>query len=593
MAGEPGAWVMIMCADDDYRLRDYTAAKQQVAELVRRSKQTLHDLGIRDGEELCQALLVKLAEDRFNLVVVGQFKRGKSSLMNAVVGRALLPTGLLPLTSAITALCYGPSERAILRRKGWTLQPEIPLGELEQYVTERGNPGNEKGLIEARVELPLPFLRGGLYFIDTPGIGSARQENTATTYEFLPEADAIVFVTSVEAPLSEAEQGFLQDISRYARKLFVVVNKVDLVADGDRFQTAYAVGFHPPPDVHFPESAATVQRLRDTREPDAPRVIRLKGEEITSAPGLPVAELDGERKEMVRKLIADMLDARMLYSALVDADHTATQGHFDGDAETPYRPPAECPPLDLAQAIQAFEAHLESVRGRPGNADSPMRALRETLLEDCLAAAAAPTGLFTLSAPTGSGKTLAMLAFALHHARHHGLRRIVVVLPYLNIIDQTAKEYREIFSERRGFDPGVVQEHHSLAEYGRDGAEHRPDLPGDPEHDDAPNQAINHAATAVEGAATIAVAATGTIPALGFIHEDSGVAWNLDIADLYRTEVTIPVAFAAVRAHEKDSGPGLERQVRRLAAKAFRDKDLIASMIDRIKEALSVNRDLT
>lgn len=185
------------------------------------------------------------------------------------------------------------------------------------------------------------------------------------------------------------------------------------------------------------------------------------------------------------KLIADMLDARMLYSALVDADHTATQGHFDGDAETPYRPPAECPPLDLAQAIQAFEAHLESVRGRPGNADSPMRALRETLLEDCLAAAAAPTGLFTLSAPTGSGKTLAMLAFALHHARHHGLRRIVVVLPYLNIIDQTAKEYREIFSERRGFDPGVVQEHHSLAEYGRDGAEHRPDLPGDPEHDDA------------------------------------------------------------------------------------------------------------
>jgi len=115
----------------------------------------------------------------------------------------------------------------------------------------------------------------------------------------------------------------------------------------------------------------------------------------------------------------------------------------------------------------------------------------------------------------------------------------------------------------------------------------------DPEHDDAPNQAINHAATAVEGAATIAVAATGTIPALGFIHEDSGVAWNLDIADLYRTEVTIPVAFAAVRAHEKDSGPGLERQVRRLAAKAFRDKDLIASMIDRIKEALSVNRDLT
>ncbi len=208
------------------------------------------------------------------------------------------------------------------------------------------------------------------------------------------------------------------------------------------------------------------------------------------------------------KMIADMLDARMLYSALVDADHTATQGHFDGDAETPYRPPAECPPLDFARAIEAFQAHLQSVRERRDNAHSPMRALRETLLCDCLAAAASPTGLFTLSAPTGSGKTLAMLAFALHHAQHHGLRRIVVVLPYLNIIDQTAKEYREIFSPERGFDPGVVQEHHSLAEYGRDRAEGGPEHPGDPEHDDAEERESTSRALASNWDAPIIVTTT-------------------------------------------------------------------------------------
>ncbi|NMC19281.1 MAG: CRISPR-associated helicase Cas3' [Thermogutta sp.] len=185
------------------------------------------------------------------------------------------------------------------------------------------------------------------------------------------------------------------------------------------------------------------------------------------------------------KPVADMLDARMLFSALVDADHTATEGHFAGDAQTPYRPRPEAPPLDLAQALQAFQAHLESVRSRPGNADSPMRELRETLLDDCIAAAAMPTGLFTLSAPTGSGKTLAMLAFALHHARHHGLRRIVVVLPFLNIIDQTVREYREVFSETRGFDPGVIQEHHSLAEYGRGGAGQESDRDADRRQDDA------------------------------------------------------------------------------------------------------------
>jgi len=225
-----------MVVDDTYRLRAYTHNKQQVAALVRVAKQALREMGQAKGEDRCQELLVRLAEDRFNLAVVGQFKRGKSSLMNAVIGRDLLPTGLLPLTSAITALCYGPKERVILRRKGWNLQPEIPVDELAEYVTERGNPGNEKGLIEARVELPLPFLRGGLYFVDTPGIGSARQENTATTYEFLPQADAIVFVTSVEAPLSQAEDRFLRDVSQHVRKLFIVVNKVDLIAAQEREQ---------------------------------------------------------------------------------------------------------------------------------------------------------------------------------------------------------------------------------------------------------------------------------------------------------------------------------------------------------------------
>jgi hypothetical protein len=114
------------------------------------------------------------------------------------------------------------------------LQPEVPLSELPDYVTERGNPGNEKGLLEARVELPVPFLRRGLHFVDTPGVGSAQLENTQTTYEFLPQADAVIFVTSVEAPLSEAEQIFLRDVRQYVRKLFVVVNKTDLLAAGER-----------------------------------------------------------------------------------------------------------------------------------------------------------------------------------------------------------------------------------------------------------------------------------------------------------------------------------------------------------------------
>ena len=74
-------------------LRHYTVAKQEVASSVRAAKQLFEALGAREAVERCQALVVQLAEDRFNLAVVGQFKRGKSSLMNAVLGRNLLPTG--------------------------------------------------------------------------------------------------------------------------------------------------------------------------------------------------------------------------------------------------------------------------------------------------------------------------------------------------------------------------------------------------------------------------------------------------------------------------------------------------------------------
>ena len=215
-------------------LRDYLRAKQEVAAAVRAAQQLLVAQDGAEQADRCQELLVSLAEDRFNLAVVGQFKRGKSSLMNAVIGHDLLPTGLLPLTSAITTLCYGPQARAQLRRKGWVLEQEITLAQLAEYVTERGNPGNEKGVLEARVELPVPFLRRGLHFVDTPGVGSARVENTETTYAFLPQSDAVIFVTSVEAPLSETEEGFLRDIRQHVRKLFIVVNKMDLLADHER-----------------------------------------------------------------------------------------------------------------------------------------------------------------------------------------------------------------------------------------------------------------------------------------------------------------------------------------------------------------------
>lgn len=106
---------------------------------------------------------------------------------------------------------------------------------------------------------------------------------------------------------------------------------------------------------------------------------------------------------------------------------------------------------------------------------------------------------------------------------------------------------------------------------------------------DLPNQAINHAATFVEAAADIAVAAVGALPPLGFIHEDSSNAFTLDIADLWRAEITVPLAFSVAARVAKDPSLSLEREIRYQAAMWFRRRKLIPAMIERIKELLGVN----
>jgi predicted GTPase len=219
-------------APDSQQLRAYTKLKLAVATQLRSLLEILKKRGSEARFRRCEELMVKLAEDRFTLAVVGQFKRGKSSLMNAIIGRELLPTGVLPLTSAITVLKFGPTERVVVLRDGLQFPEIVPVSALASYVTENGNPGNRKKVKTAMLEVPLPFLRRGLEFVDTPGVGSAIEANTATTYAFLPECDAVLFVTSVDTPFSEVELDFLGAIREQVEKIFFVLNKTDLLSDG-------------------------------------------------------------------------------------------------------------------------------------------------------------------------------------------------------------------------------------------------------------------------------------------------------------------------------------------------------------------------
>ncbi|WP_295389644.1 CRISPR-associated helicase Cas3' [uncultured Thiodictyon sp.] len=162
------------------------------------------------------------------------------------------------------------------------------------------------------------------------------------------------------------------------------------------------------------------------------------------------------------KAVAAMLDVRLLFSCLVDADFLDTEAHFEGNASGKC-PRTPGPALDPQAALDALDRYM-SEGIRPGTQAQPaVREARDALWQACITAAQSDTGCFTLTAPTGSGKTLAMLKFALEQAHRHGLKRIVLAVPFLTIIEQTARVYRAIFND---FPEHFVLEHHSLAGLG-------------------------------------------------------------------------------------------------------------------------------
>lgn len=163
--------------------------------------------------------------------------------------------------------------------------------------------------------------------------------------------------------------------------------------------------------------------------------------------------------------LARMLSTRLLFSALVDADFVETEAHFQavetGRSEPVYR--AAGPELNAERAEARLLDHVEAL-SEASDAAPVLRRLRADLLTACLEGARREPGVFTLSAPTGGGKTLAMLAFALRHARLHGLRRIVFAVPYVSILEQTARVYEALLAPL--FGSAYVLEHHGLADTG-------------------------------------------------------------------------------------------------------------------------------
>ncbi len=180
----------------------------------------------------CEELKEKIEKNTFNLVVVGQFKRGKTSLINALLGADILPVAVVPLTSIVTIITYGEALRIRVYFNDGRIQ-EIKPESLSEYVTERGNPKNIKDVKEVVITYPSPYLKDGVRLIDTPGVGSIYQHNTDVAYQYLPKSDAAIFLLSVDQPMSKAELDFLSDVREYSNKIFFLLNKADYLNEKD------------------------------------------------------------------------------------------------------------------------------------------------------------------------------------------------------------------------------------------------------------------------------------------------------------------------------------------------------------------------
>ena len=194
-----------------------------------------------EGRIELEILQTRLDAGQFRLAVLGQFKRGKSTLLNALLGDELLPTDILPVTAIPTFISAAEKIDVQVSFNGDTAPVRFSLTPghslkafLNEYVTEAGNPKNHRQVKQVEVEHPSEILKQGIVLIDTPGIGSTNKHNTEVAYQVLPQCDAALFLVSPDPPITEIELDYLKEILQRLPRTFFLLNKVDFLDEKEK-----------------------------------------------------------------------------------------------------------------------------------------------------------------------------------------------------------------------------------------------------------------------------------------------------------------------------------------------------------------------
>ncbi len=218
-------------------LATYREFQKNLLDLLGKAAGIARELGftalIRAADELGRRVLA----ERFSVAVLGEIKRGKSTLINALLGEDVLPRAALVCTAALCLIRHADAPIAIVHDRDGGAK-DVEPGTLKEWVTRK----NPAALHIDHVEIgwPLPLLRDGVVIIDTPGVNDTDEVRRRLTEEFIPRADGVIFVLNAGQPLSDSEVRFLKNgvLKHHIKKCWFVVNGIDRIPDEEQRKEA-------------------------------------------------------------------------------------------------------------------------------------------------------------------------------------------------------------------------------------------------------------------------------------------------------------------------------------------------------------------
>jgi GTP-binding protein EngB required for normal cell division len=231
-----------------------TEPGDQLQQALNLGSEVVDRYGLSSLRSLLASCRSALAQRDITVAIVGRFKAGKSSFINDFIGRSILPVGVVPVTTVVTEIRFGLTEKAEVHFLDGQ-RKELPLDEIVFYVSERENQENRKRVAAIKVELPSLAEFRGLTFVDTPGLESVLTHDTDASMRWLPNVGLALVAVSVDPPLSQRDIELLRNVYQYTPNVSVLLTKVDLLAPTERSEvlefvrTQLAKSFTQPPDV--------------------------------------------------------------------------------------------------------------------------------------------------------------------------------------------------------------------------------------------------------------------------------------------------------------------------------------------------------